>query len=98
MQPELLPGRSRSSSPTSKARRGCCRSSATGTPTSSSSTAARYGRPAPPQEAAKPAHREAAGALGGGAGALGSFLQSRQGKQLEKQVVRGVFGLLKKSL
>jgi uncharacterized protein len=54
--------------------------------------------PAPPQEAAKPAHREAAGALGGGAGALGSFLQSRQGKQLEKQVVRGVFGLLKKSL
>jgi uncharacterized protein len=51
-----------------------------------------------PQAAAKPAHREAAGALGGGAGALGSFLQSRQGKQLEKQVVRGVFGLLKKSL
>ena len=46
----------------------------------------------------KPQHREAAGALGGGAAALGSFLQSRQGKRLEKQVVRGVFGLLKKSL
>ena len=45
---------------------------------------------------AKPA--EAAGALAGGVGALGSFLQSRQGKALEKQVVRGVFGLLKKSL
>ncbi len=54
----------------------------------------------PPAGAAtpKPQHREAAGALGGGAAALGSFLQSKQGKRLEKQVVRGVFGLLKKSL
>jgi len=39
---------------------------------------------------------EAAGALGGGVGALGTFLKSKQGQQLERQVVRGVFGLLKK--
>jgi hypothetical protein len=37
-------------------------------------------------------------ALGGGTAALGKFLKSRQGQQLEKEVVRGVFGLLKKSL
>ena len=53
-----------------------------------------------PAAEAKPSAKpvEAAGALAGGVGALGSFLQSRQGKALEKQVVRGVFGLLKKSL
>ena len=51
---------------------------------------------APP--APEPKHKEAAGALAGGAGALGAFLQSKQGKRLEKEVVRGVFGLLKKSL
>jgi hypothetical protein len=28
--------------------------------------------------------------------AVTSFLQSREGKQLQKQVVRGVFGMLKK--
>ncbi len=55
--------------------------------------------PTPPPEATvKSGHREAAGALGGGAAALGSFLQSKQGKRLENQVVRGVFGLLKKNL
>ena len=43
-------------------------------------------------------HREAAGALAGGTAALGTFLKSRQGKALERQVIRGVFGLLKKSL
>ena len=61
--------------------------------------AARMQAPAPagsPPPA--PEHKEAAGALATGAGALGTFLQSRQGKQLEKQVVRGVFGLLKKRL
>ena len=36
--------------------------------------------------------------MAGGAGALGDFLQSRQGKQLQKEVIRGVFGLLKKKL
>ncbi len=43
-------------------------------------------------------HREAAGAMASGAGALGAFLKSRQGKAVERQVVRGVFGLLKKAL
>ncbi|MCW2957814.1 MAG: ATPase, partial [Solirubrobacterales bacterium] len=32
----------------------------------------------------------------GGDGGLGDFLQSRQGKQLQKEVVRGVFGMLRK--
>jgi hypothetical protein len=29
-------------------------------------------------------------------GAVTAFLKSKEGKQLQKQVVRGVFGLLKK--
>jgi DNA helicase HerA-like ATPase len=33
-----------------------------------------------------------------GAAAVGKFLKSREGKKLENQVVRGVFGLLKKRL
>jgi hypothetical protein len=45
-----------------------------------------------------PKNLEAAGALAGGVAALGSFLGTRQGQAIEKQVVRGVFGLLKKSL
>ncbi len=53
---------------------------------------------ATPAEPVEPSHAEASGALAGGAAALGSFLKSKQGKQLENQVVRGVFGLLKKSL
>ncbi|MFN8174195.1 MAG: helicase HerA-like domain-containing protein [Solirubrobacteraceae bacterium] len=43
-------------------------------------------------------HEEAAGALAGGAEALGDFLGSRQGKAMQREVVRGIFGLLKKSL
>ena len=43
-------------------------------------------------------HRQAAGAMAGGVGALGTFLKSRQGQRLEKQVLRGVFGLIKKGL
>ncbi len=62
--------------------------------------AARVAKPgplaAPPTP--KPEHREAAGALGSGAAGIGKFLQSRQGKSLQRQVVRGVFGLLRKSL
>jgi hypothetical protein len=67
-------------------------------------------RMAPPTEAAPPAgdrvgqdrptpagrDKEAASALGGGVAAVTAFLQSKQGKQLEKEVMRGVFGLLKK--
>jgi DNA helicase HerA-like ATPase len=68
--------------------------------------AARIETPAPPPAAAeqteKPAakarHTEAAEAAGGGVGALGGFLKSRQGKAMQREVVRGVFGLLKKRL
>jgi uncharacterized protein len=49
--------------------------------------------PAPEEE-----HKKAAGAMTEGGGALGDFLQSRQGKQLQKEVIRGVFGLLKKRM
>ncbi len=68
--------------------------------------AARVATPAPPPpppaaSAATPEpapeHKEAAEA-GRGAEAIGKFLSSRQGKQLQKQVMRGVFGLLKKQL
>ena len=41
---------------------------------------------------ARPAPKAPAAA----AGSLGGFLNSREGKQLQKEVVRGVFGLLKK--
>jgi hypothetical protein len=56
--------------------------------------------PADPEPTPKPEkkHKEAADAAGGGAGAIGKFLKSRQGKALERQVVRGVFGMLKKRL
>src|SRR4051794_3165362 len=67
--------------------------------------AARLEQPAAPRaaKAAQPAapkraHKEAADAAGGGMDAVGGFLKSRQGKALERQVVRGVFGLLKKHL
>src|SRR3954447_18144876 len=63
--------------------------------------AARLEQPAAPRaaKAAQPAapkraHKEAADAAGGGMDAVGGFLKSRQGKALERQVVRGVFGLL----
>jgi DNA helicase HerA-like ATPase len=49
--------------------------------------------PAPERE-----HKEAATAAAGGVEALGKFLRSREGKQLQKQVMRGVFGMLKKRL
>jgi len=61
--------------------------------------------PAPSQRddgGAKPHRRRAqteqSDALGQGTKALGKFLKSRQGKALEKQVARGIFGMLKKSL
>jgi uncharacterized protein len=56
--------------------------------------AAPHRQPAPHPAAAE--HKEAAGAMAGGVAAVTSFLNSRQGKQLQKEVVRGVFGLLKK--
>jgi len=60
--------------------------------------AAQAARPEAEANGRQGGHRAAAGALAGGAGALGAFLQSKQGKQLEREVVRGVFGLLKKKL
>ena len=48
--------------------------------------------PPPPKEARAPAPAEST------ADKIGDFLGSRQGKALQKQVVRGVFGLLKKRL
>ena len=59
-------------------------------------------QPVRPKQAAAPhrqpaaEHSEAAGAMAGGVAAVTSFLNSKQGKQLQKEVVRGVFGLLKK--
>jgi uncharacterized protein len=62
--------------------------------------AARIQQPAP--TAAPPPvteeHRKAAKSSGGGGGELGSFLKSRQGKSMEREVIRGLFGLLRKSL
>jgi hypothetical protein len=46
----------------------------------------------------KPEHHEAAKAGAGGVEAIGKFLQSREGKRLQNQVVRGVFGMLRKRL
>ncbi len=53
---------------------------------------------APPAPKEAKESKEAASALGGGAEAIGSFLGSRQGKAMQRDVVRGIFGLLKKSL
>jgi DNA helicase HerA-like ATPase len=62
--------------------------------------AARVESAAAPDDAkaapAKAQQKEAAKAAGGGAGAVGKFLKSREGKAMQKQVVRGVFGMLKK--
>ena len=41
---------------------------------------------------------EAAGAVSGGVAAVSKFLQSKEGKKLQQEVVRGVFGLLKKKM
>ena len=59
-------------------------------------------QPAPPAPKGEPARRgtgdSGSDVLGQGTAALGKFLKSRQGRALERQVARGVFGLLKKSL
>ena len=62
--------------------------------------AARLEQPAPPGAASAPApeHEQAAAATVGGAGAIGDFLNSSAGKKVQKEVVRGIFGLLKKKL
>jgi DNA helicase HerA-like ATPase len=50
------------------------------------------------EKAPRPRHEKAPSPAEGGAEALGKFLKSRQGKSLERQVMRGVFGMLKKRL
>jgi DNA helicase HerA-like ATPase len=56
------------------------------------------GAPASPKPAPKPQadHKAAGAAVAGGAAVLGKFLSSRQGQAVGKEVVRGLFGLLKK--
>ena len=60
--------------------------------------AASASSPPPSTGRQPPSHKEAAGALGGGVAAVGAFLQSKEGKKLQKEVVRGVFGMLKKRM
>jgi DNA helicase HerA-like ATPase len=65
--------------------------------------AARMEEPDEPEPAAKAPRRrkrepQAATAKTGGAEALGKFLTSREGKALQKKVMRGVFGMLRKRL
>ena len=59
--------------------------------------AARLG-PGTAAEAPAEQHKEAAKATSGGADAIGDFLKSPTGRTVQREVVRGVFGLLKKSL
>jgi DNA helicase HerA-like ATPase len=53
---------------------------------------------AAPSETPKPTEpqKAAAAATGGGLAAVTDFLKSRQGQKIEGQVVRGIFGMLKK--
>ena len=51
-----------------------------------------------PPEKPTEEHKKAAKAAGGGSDAVGDFLKSSTGRQLEREVVRGLFGLLSKSL
>jgi DNA helicase HerA-like ATPase len=66
--------------------------------------AARLETPGAPPAAEAPTpkpekrHKDAGDAVGGGAGAIGDFLKSRQGKALQRKVARGLFGMLKKRL
>jgi hypothetical protein len=63
--------------------------------------ASRIEEPAPPpasesapKRAPKPQQKERADAMSD----IGDFLTSRQGKALQREVVRGVFGMLRKTL
>ena len=81
-----------------------------GTPTDAQSAreiiAGRLAQPAPvpvdapmehvplPRRAPEP--KRAPAPKGGGADAIGDFLNSRQGKTLQRDIVRGIFGMLRK--
>jgi DNA helicase HerA-like ATPase len=62
--------------------------------------ATRLEQPAPGAPSPQPSHRQkkAAEATGSGADAIGDFLKSSSGRALTRDVVRGVFGMLKRSL
>ena len=53
---------------------------------------------ASPTETPAPARKKAAEATGGGADAIGDFLNSSAGKTIQRELVRGVFGMLKKAM
>jgi hypothetical protein len=46
----------------------------------------------------KEEHKQAAKATRGGDDSLGDFLNSQAGKQIQREVIRGVFGMLRKRL
>lgn len=52
----------------------------------------------PTAAAPKEEHKAAAKATRGGDDSLGDFLNSRTGKQIQREVIRGVFGMLRKRL
>src|SRR5690348_713497 len=60
--------------------------------------AAPHRQAAPQRQQPAAEHKEAAGALSGGVAAVSTFLKSKEGKKLQQEVVRGVFGMLKKRL
>jgi hypothetical protein len=62
--------------------------------------AARMDKPSQPSQAPAPTpeHKQAARASKVGGGILGDFLKSTAGRQVSREIVRGVFGLLKKQL
>jgi hypothetical protein len=62
--------------------------------------AQRLDPPAPGEAPKEPSKRqqEAGDAMGKGADAVGDFLKSSSGRALTREVVRGVFGMLKRGL
>jgi uncharacterized protein len=60
--------------------------------------AAQNGAAAPAPAAPHEQRKSGESPIGDGADAVGTFLRSRQGQALQREVVRGVFGLLKKSM
>jgi Bacterial protein of unknown function (DUF853) len=52
---------------------------------------------ASPTPASEEHHKAAASAVAGGTAVLATMLNSRSGRQVEREVIRGVFGILKKS-
>jgi hypothetical protein len=63
--------------------------------------ALRFEQAAPTAPGARPTserQKKAAEATGGGADAIGDFLKSSTGKTIQREIVRGLFGLLKRRI